>query len=1467
MISVHRLACHIAVVGLLVLGLASVAVAEDLQVGDAYAYERSSPDGPIWTIGNGAMEQVFAGWDGWFRLISYKNKLTNPPAEYVDKIKAEAPFSLDAGSSVGPYSFEELWEQKLGAGNSVDFAKNKVTIAVKKGDLIGFSATPLADSAHRDSIGNEGNDVDWPTILQYANGRRFSSDDDLKLAQGPMFFYYLHGTGTGCLDLMEKIMEPGPPGDFKEKRRALGYRAPWEAPTLGTSIFTLKNSYSLVRAWRAPADGTVTVRGEAKLIKGPEVQIRIINIKKRIGQSTQPLDNKAAWTLKEGKTRQVNAGGRPAAQLDLTLTRQSLRAQLHILVYPGTSVMRQWLELENTGTVPQTIQSPAFAMTLSSNDVTSMTRYWLNGGTCTPTAGILCSAQVTDSYHAALLGEKTDNYVPWTALQRQSGGRDGCYVALDYLGTWTIGLDHESQGKTLLSVMQPSLVNRKLATGERLELRPITMGVFQKDLDDMGRRVYDWQYEYLWDYTNPDFYAQSKWGSAWFICSNNLQEQFTTRLANLDMEADIAREIGYTLIWDDAGWSKYPTWPIPENDSSVYIPTHEGPDFAQTLNYLNKMDMKWLAWFNGPPTKGMDSKEGSWPTVLNTAYGLGYSQGLMNSKVGAWGDFQWRTDGVGRFDINSDKALRRQVENFLTLYPRSSFHTCDGGSRYAHQFEIQRYADVNYLSDLGRGPEMNYYFSYLEPPDKWSDMIEINLSPGFAYRPSTARSMLTTTPGWAGSATAGDKEHLRLDAEIYRFLLHEGVAGRWSYVFHPVVTGDDPTFYFQRSNHERTKACIIFKHQAKGGVTIRPAGLLPEHDYVVGFDSTRATSTRTGTDLMTNGITIKKQAPGEIIYLGLPDRPGSGYANNIPQAPGRVLLRREVNIGHSGVGIYWSTAPEDHWISYYEIERNGKILGKISTGAYYFDWSTQADLKAIYSVRTVDGNGNKSAWTDSTKVVPGDPLTAAALGGYFPEWGRDGWQAETTTDGATFAAMKLIPPTAPNQPGGEEGYWEGAKTARVGRGWQQTSKNAACVRTWIAPKSGYVRVIGRAMKECYRQDKGSVLRVRILLNKQQVWPKDNWAMVPLNDLVGATHDLTLKVKAGDALRFVLDRSADPELDIVAWMPQIIYPEKARRGGQGVVRILCGAEQKYKDHNGNTWSSDRYFTGGERMNSSVSIQGAMPTEQDQPIYQAGRHGRDFSYAIPLKPGLYSVRLKFAEPEHEWSFERPINVDINGHRVLSDYDICAAAKGWRKAHERTFRNLVPNDKGQLVLHFTAGYMPVAGAKTEAMVQAIEVLPEVSAQPQRIDVGSPTPFIDWAGAVWEGDKEITEANSFIQSSHPVRQASPTLYDQALYQTACAGQKIGMSVKALPGHYTVHLKFAELWINKLGERPMDIEINGKRFWHDWDPASSAEMIGMASDLRADGITPDSKGRINVTITATGKNDAILQGIEITSR
>jgi hypothetical protein len=973
------------------------------------------------------------------------------------------------------------------------------------------------------------------------------------------------------------------------------------------------------------------------------------------------------------------------------------------------------------------------------------------------------------------------------------------------------------------------------------------MGVFAGGLDDMGTRVYDWQYQFLWDYTNPDYYARIQYVVPWFYCSRNLQEQFSARLAKLDIDgADHARAEGMDMLWDDAGWAKYPTWPVSDKYANVFHHEYEGPDFSQSQRYLKKMGAKWILWFCGRPTPG-----------------------VMDAKIASWGDFQWRTDGVGLFKPAPEKLFRKNIQSFLDRHPRSSFHTCDGGSRYAHTFGIQRYADLNYLSDTGRGDETNYYFSYLDTPDKWMDIIDA--IPEWHYKPYSSRQMLTMVPSWYATEAA-DKDSFRRDNEIYHYLLKEGVAGRWSYVFHPVVTGDAEYYYFQRTNHDRTKACIILKHRAKGEVKICPRGLLPEHQYVLGFDSTTETTIHSGADLMANGIMIRDQKPGELIYLGLPNRPGAIASKLAPQALGRVFKRLENNLGHSGVGIYWAPGTGETWISYYEIRRHDTLLGKTSTGNYYFDHAEGWDTAAVYSVRAVGGNGMTSAWKN-VEPIEGEPLTYSALGGHFNAQGRDGWGAETKLEGNVFQAMHWVAPVknsaadmnsgTPNQVGGVEGYWEGAGLERIGRGWQQASTTAACVRTWIAPREGMIRVMGRVTKEYYRQNLGKdILHSAILLGEKQIWPEKGLADIRPNDLVGALHDIKLKVKVGEVLRFVLEKGKEPENDIIAWIPKIVYSEEAVvKQDCSVVRILCGADSQYEDKNGNVWSEDAYYKGGEVASSKEKIEEALPTREDMRLYQCGRAGEDFSYAIPVKPGLYSIRLKFAETQTQYMYERPINMSINGQQVLRNFDICHNAKGSRRACEKTFHNIIPDDKGVINIRFGVGFDPLQTIKN-AIVQAIEVLPELRPT-RRINCGSEIPFVDWSSNIWTADA-CFEGGQSITSNVAVRHASPTIYDQNLYQTARSGKQITYKIPVSHGLYTVHLKFAELWQKKAGKRPMNVDVNGLRIRENWDPAQAAGELGMAIDLRIEDIAPDGNGLITIRVSAVGANDALLQGIEI---
>ncbi len=584
------------------------------------------------------------------------------------------------------------------------------------------------------------------------------------------------------------------------------------------------------------------------------------------GTSLAPfaVNDTTRWTVESGSGHEVLAGGRPAAQLDLRLAGGPFRATLHVLTFPRTAVLRFWSEVESTGEQVALDSITPAAIAARGDEATSFVNHSMIGGNSQADQGKLQTESIADATHRTLESTASLHFVPWTALHRDEDPHDGWFLAMECLGDWSLAIDYERPGPITLRAIISQMDNRTLGPGDSIETPVVTLGVFQGDLDDMGRRLHEWQYEYMWDYTHPDWHGGMQFLTAWFQGARNLQEQFAGRLGYLDMDAyEYMREGGLDVMWDDAAWSANP---------NIWDPNYEGPDFSQTLRFLAKCDMRWALWMCGLP-----------------------SNGVTDTKVGSWGDYQWRTDGVPlRYAF--DGPLRRTVTQFRRSHPNSSWHTCNGGSTYSHTFDIHRYGDVHYDSDYPGGEYTNYYFSLLDTPDKSFDMI-LNLG---AYEPYKSRRMLCCVPKWSHYCPQIDEiiGEIRWTSSMYRYLRGQGVVGRWSVVTHPDVTDDEQQHCFQRLSHDRTKSLIVLKHRTEDAVTIYPRGLLDTHDYLVEFESTRAPLTRTGSALMADGIGLEDPPPGELIYLNLSNRPGSGADTSPPEPPGRVLTRRETNLGY-----------------------------------------------------------------------------------------------------------------------------------------------------------------------------------------------------------------------------------------------------------------------------------------------------------------------------------------------------------------------------------------------------------------------------------------------------------------------------------------------------------------------------------------------------------------------------------------
>jgi hypothetical protein len=561
----------------------------------------------------------------------------------------------------------------------------------------------------------------------------------------------------------------------------------------------------------------------------------------------------------------------------------------------------------------------------------------------------------------------TGTYAPWYALLAKDT-HDGVVVGWDYFGHWGSSFELNARGNVTIQ-LKVAGHKQPLAPGESVSTPKAFVGLFHGDLDEAGNEVLDWQYRYLWDYTRDGWFPAIRvlgywmkgtgWGQpgvAWTGGSPDTKSTFR----KVFRVADLMRRIGGDVYHRDWGWwDRAGDW--------------NGPDFRATGDYLRKSGMGQLiyAFLYTVDLQSKVAKEHpDW--VIGETLDMSKPEVVAHMKRqlddfhDRWGDFEWRNDSTPTCPRNGDDTpllaqdagLRQVIRDFLDKYPGSAFQAVNGGGNDAG-YDYARYASTVSFSDGAVGIIRNYYASLILPPDKSSDIPDI-WNPA-NYDKTIWRGLLCINFDMTGDTWEPAKlEGLRQLIDIYHYLHHKGVVGRWVRVYRPAVVGDDPTMYFERLSGDRLRGIIIPKRPAPSAVVIKPKGLLPAETYIVNFHESNALSRRTGQDLMDNGIRIEKMQPGELVYLNLPLHPGSKLDKESPTAPSDVKKQLAENMGYPGVELTWRPGTDNNWVSYYEIFRNGVDIDRVAKGCYYFDHSAGADLAAKYEIHTVDGAGNAS---------------------------------------------------------------------------------------------------------------------------------------------------------------------------------------------------------------------------------------------------------------------------------------------------------------------------------------------------------------------------------------------------------------------------------------------------------------------------------------------------------------------------
>jgi hypothetical protein len=312
-----------------------------------------------------------------------------------------------------------------------------------------------------------------------------------------------------------------------------------------------------------------------------------------------------------------------------------------------------------------------------------------------------------------------------------------------------------------------------------------------------------------------------------------------------------------------------------------------------------------------------------------------------------------------------------------------------------------------------------------------------------------------------------------------------------------------------------------------------------------------------------------------------------------------------------------------------------------------------------------------------------------------------------------------------------------------------------------------------------------------------------------------------------------------------------------------VRILAGASRSFVDHAGKLWSADMWSTGGLAVKSPVQH---IWRTLDPDFYRSSRQG-DFRYEIPLRKGVYELRLHFAEtifgPESTGTGgegSRLMSVRANGSPILNRFDIAADAGASRTADVKVFPNLQPAADGKLHLEFSGD------DGRQALLSAIEILPGVRGQmrPVRI-LARQSPYYSNDSEWWSPDNYF-EGGQIATYTTPVSGTD----DPELYQTERWGN-FSYSIPVSPGMYSVWVHFAARHADAASSplppggsmiRTFNVFCNGQAILTNFNLSREARQ-GDVVIRRFTGLEPNAQGKLLLSFVPI-EGYASVAGIEV---
>ena len=286
----------------------------------------------------------------------------------------------------------------------------------------------------------------------------------------------------------------------------------------------------------------------------------------------------------------------------------------------------------------------------------------------------------------------------------------------------------------------------------------------------------------------------------------------------------------------------------------------------------------------------------------------------------------------------------------------------------------------------------------------------------------------------------------------------------------------------------------------------------------------------------------------------------------------------------------------------------------------------------------------------------------------------------------------------------------------------------------------------------------------------------------------------------------------------------------------------------------------FFQGGSALEATDRpIQGTRDTQ----LYRTRREGA-FRYDIPLKPGVYEMRLHFAEtvygddnPAGGGETSRVFTVRINGKEILTNFDVVADG-GASTADIKVFKDISPAADGKLHLQFE----PISN---QPILNGIEISPGVPGHLRAVRmVAQEHGYTDKNGHYWEPDRYVRGGQLVVRHESVSGDPDPDLY---------RGERFGNISYTIPvadGRYTITMHFAETWFGPgkagggpgPGSRTFDILCNGVAVKRNFDIFKEAGGADRAVTLSIPDVAANHQGKIVVSLVPVN-NYASINAIE----